>query len=341
VSWFVQGRRPDLPLPMARRTRAFVPNPSRPSSWAHITEAIENHRMPDPGRFRSLVVLFYKASSDYAKLAGSTRKNWSPWLDRIADCFGGLRVAHFDRLEKIPPGGATNGPISRAWPIMGCKFYSRVLSHAADPLGKIAGNCRPFRSHLDGLRYRALKKTCPAEAVHAVDLASHTGLRLRNRSSPSAAEMQNRSGMLCDASFECWASARLARTCRLRSQTARQTAGSRCSRLPMRPADTGQILRVLRLFRLLRLPLAPQPRVAPILLHDARRSAGVLQARRELKRRRQARHISNGSICPFFANECAEHIGVIVGPDGDIAIIHGRMPSLARRQIAEISTRPR
>jgi hypothetical protein len=140
VSWFVQGRRPDLPLPMARRTRAFVPNPSRPSSWAHITEAIENHRMPDPGRFRSLVVLFYKASSDYAKLAGSTRKNWSPWLDRIADSFGGLRVAHFDRLEKIPPGGATNGPISRAWPIMECKFYSRVLSHAADPLGKIAGN---------------------------------------------------------------------------------------------------------------------------------------------------------------------------------------------------------
>src|SRR6202040_2149979 len=65
-------------------------------------EAIESRRTPEPGRFRSLVVL-YRASPDYAKLADSTRAQWSPWLDRISDYFGDLRIAQFDRPEKIRP----------------------------------------------------------------------------------------------------------------------------------------------------------------------------------------------------------------------------------------------
>jgi hypothetical protein len=55
---------------------------------ASYTEAIESRRTPDSGRFKSLVVL-YRASADYTiSLADSTRKNWSPWLDRIAEYFG-------------------------------------------------------------------------------------------------------------------------------------------------------------------------------------------------------------------------------------------------------------
>src|SRR5262245_8060419 len=55
-------------------------------------EALESRRIPDPAVFRSIVTL-YKASSDYEKLAPSTKANWAPWLDRIAEHFGDLRLA--------------------------------------------------------------------------------------------------------------------------------------------------------------------------------------------------------------------------------------------------------
>ena len=87
--------------------------------------------------------MLYKASDDYKKLADSTKRNWSPWLDRIADYFGELRIAQFDRPEKIRP-------IIRRWRNQwadkprtadyGMQVLSRVLSYAVDPLGKIAGN---------------------------------------------------------------------------------------------------------------------------------------------------------------------------------------------------------
>jgi integrase len=164
--------------------------PGSPEFLVSYHEAIENHRMPDPGRFRSLVVV-YKASADYAKLAETTRKNWSPWLDRIAEYFGELRIAQFDRPEKIRP-------IIRRWRNQwsdkprtadyAMQVLSRVLSHAVDPLGKIAGNpCEGIKQLYSTNRSEiiwtdsdivALKKTCAAEVAHAVDLAAYTGLRL-------------------------------------------------------------------------------------------------------------------------------------------------------------------
>ena len=76
--------------------------PGSPELLQSFNEAIENRRTPHDGRFRSLVAL-YRGSHDYAKLAGSTKATWSPWLDRLADHFGELRVAQFDRPEKIRP----------------------------------------------------------------------------------------------------------------------------------------------------------------------------------------------------------------------------------------------
>src|SRR5262249_1675333 len=73
-----------------------------PEFYSSYNEAVESPRMPDTEKFRSLVTL-YRASNDYKRLAASTRKVWSPWLDRIADYFGQLRVAQFDRPEKIRP----------------------------------------------------------------------------------------------------------------------------------------------------------------------------------------------------------------------------------------------
>jgi hypothetical protein len=111
-------------------------------------------------RFRALVTL-YKASADYNKLADSTKGNWSPWLDRIADHFGDLRIAQFDRPEKIRS-------IIRQWrnrfadtprtADYALQVLSRVLAHAVDPLGtcgqSLRGNKaalyrRPLRNHLD------------------------------------------------------------------------------------------------------------------------------------------------------------------------------------------------
>ncbi len=75
----------------------------------------------------------------------------------------------------------------------GMQVLSRVLSHAVDPLGKIAGNpCEGIKQLYGGDRREIVwtdadikqlkagkpKRPCPDEIGHAVDLAAHTGLRL-------------------------------------------------------------------------------------------------------------------------------------------------------------------
>src|SRR6185436_14443858 len=76
--------------------------PGSPEFMASYNDAVESRRAPDGNRFRSLVTL-YKSSPDYRALADSTKEIWSLWLDRIASYFGDLRIAQFDRPEKIRP----------------------------------------------------------------------------------------------------------------------------------------------------------------------------------------------------------------------------------------------
>jgi integrase len=164
--------------------------PGSPEFMASYNEAIESQRAPDASRFRSLVVL-YKASGDYKKLADTTKRNWSRWLDRISDHFGSLRIAQFDRPEKIRPvirrwrSQWTDKPRSADYAM---QVLSRVLSHAVDPLGKIASNpCEGIKQLYSADRSEIiwlesdidhLKVTCSDDVAHAVDLAAHTGLRL-------------------------------------------------------------------------------------------------------------------------------------------------------------------
>jgi integrase len=163
--------------------------PGSPEFMASYNEAIESRRTPEPGRFKSLVTL-YKASGDYKRLAESTRRHWAPWLDRIGSYFGDLRIAQFERPEKIRP-------VIRRWRNQwsdkprtadyGMQVLSRVLSHAVDPLGKIAGNpCDGIKRIYTGDRSEIiwtdadivqLKQICTPEIAYAVDLAAHTGLR--------------------------------------------------------------------------------------------------------------------------------------------------------------------
>ena len=121
----------------------------------------------------------------------STKRQWAPWLDRVAEHFGDLRIAQFDRPEKIRP-------IIRRWrnkwedtprtADYGMQVLSRVLSYAVDPLGKVAGNpCEGIKQLYKSDRSEiiwtdaditTLKKTCSTDVAVAVELAAHTGLRL-------------------------------------------------------------------------------------------------------------------------------------------------------------------
>lgn len=169
--------------------------PGTPEFIASYNSAVENHRAPDNNRFRSLVVR-YKGSPDYARLADSTKAEWQKWLDRISDYFGDLSIKQFDRLEKIRP-------VIRTWRNQwadkprtadyGMQVLSRVLSYAVDPLSKIASNpCEGIKQLYSSDRAEIIwtdadiaqlfkgkeDKPCPVEIMHAVDLAAHTGLRL-------------------------------------------------------------------------------------------------------------------------------------------------------------------
>jgi len=168
--------------------------PGSPEFIASYNEAIENIRAPDQNRFR-FVVSSYKGSREYKILADSTKRNWAPWLDRIGIHFGELRIAQFDRPEKIRP-------VIRKWRDQwadtprtadyGMQVLSRVLSHAVD-IGKIASN--PSESikklyssdrseiiwtdeDIARLKKGSEDRPTPVEIIHAVDLACCTGLRL-------------------------------------------------------------------------------------------------------------------------------------------------------------------
>jgi integrase len=165
---------------------------------ASYNEAIEERRTPEKNKFRSVVTL-YKASNDFKALAETTKRNWGRMLDEVSDYFGDLRIAQFDRPEKIRP-------VIRRWrnkwadkprtADYAMQVLSRVLSHAVE-LGKIAGNpCEGIKQLYAGDRREIIwtaadiahlntgsteaKKPCPCpiEIAHAVDLAATTGLRL-------------------------------------------------------------------------------------------------------------------------------------------------------------------
>ena len=153
--------------------------PGTPEFMASYNEAVESRRAPDKSRFR-FIVSDYKASAEYKALAESTREQWGKWLDRIADYFGDLSIAQFDRPGKIRP-------VIRRWrnewadtprtADYGLQVLSRVVAHGVDPLGKIAGNpCEGIKHLYNNDRSEIIwidsdithiKGTCSAEIAHA------------------------------------------------------------------------------------------------------------------------------------------------------------------------------
>lgn len=162
--------------------------PGSPEFIASYAAALESRKPADDNRMRALVAL-YRASPAYTGLADTTRKIWARWLDRIVEHFGDLRVAQFDRADKIRPlirrwrDKWADKPRSADYAI---QVLSRVLSHAVD-LDKISANpCEGIKSLYSNDRaaiiwtdedLEALKAVASPEVWHAVNLAAHTGLR--------------------------------------------------------------------------------------------------------------------------------------------------------------------
>lgn len=169
---------------------ALKGKPGTPEFQASYNEAIAGRGAPDGKLFRAAVVL-YKASEQYQGLAASTKRNWAPWLDRISDHFGSLKIEAFGRVDRARPSiikwraKYADKPRTADY---GMQVLSRVLAYCVDPLAKIPVNpCEGIRQLYSGSRAEIiwtdadiahLKKTCSAEIAHAVDLAAHTGLRL-------------------------------------------------------------------------------------------------------------------------------------------------------------------
>ena len=164
--------------------------PGSPEFMQSYNEAIESRRTPEPGRFRSLVVA-YRASADYKGLVEKTRREYGSWLDRVASYFGDLRIAQFERPEKIRPAILrwrsqwTGKPRTADYALA---VLSRVLSHAVET-GTIAGNpCEGIKRLYTADRSEIIwtdadiaqlkrERMCSVEIAHAVDLAGCTGLR--------------------------------------------------------------------------------------------------------------------------------------------------------------------
>jgi integrase len=156
---------------------------------ASYNEAIESLKVANTDKFHSIVTQ-YKADA-FKRLAASTRSKWAPWVDRIAEYFGKLRIAQFDRPDKIRPviirwrNHWSDKPRTADY---GIQVLSHILSYAVDPLGKITKNpcnglARLYKADRSAIIWTdadlaQLKESCPIAVAHAVDLAVHTGLRL-------------------------------------------------------------------------------------------------------------------------------------------------------------------
>lgn len=160
-----------------------------PAFMAAYNAAIDSRRLPDLVKMHGVIVR-YRSSPEFQKLAPSTKRVWARWLDRIADQFGALSAAQFDRPDKIRPvirkwrATFAHQPRTADYAI---QVLSRVCSYMVDPLGIIAANpCEGIKQLYSTNRadiiwtednIAALRKVASAEVMRAVDLAAATGLR--------------------------------------------------------------------------------------------------------------------------------------------------------------------
>lgn len=164
---------------------------AKPGSKEFIAEfnaALEGRNKGDRTKIDGLVVA-YRASKKYHDLADSTKRIWTPWLDRIREHFGKLSIRQFDRPEirtdiKRWRKKWEDRPRTADY---GMQVLSAVLSMAVEE-GKIRSNpCFGIEGLYSANRadliwedaaLTKLKEHASAEIFRAAKLASLTGLRL-------------------------------------------------------------------------------------------------------------------------------------------------------------------
>jgi len=156
---------------------------------AAYNEAIHEAKAEDESKFASLVSR-YKGSADYKNLSKSTKRTWTPWIDKIRTHFGTLSIAAFNRTHRIRPiiirwrGGFASTPRAADTAM---QVLSRICAYGIDPLAELAVNPCEGIKHLykndrseiiwtDG-QIAHLKAHASDEIGWAVDLAAYTGLR--------------------------------------------------------------------------------------------------------------------------------------------------------------------
>ncbi|MGV1870917.1 tyrosine-type recombinase/integrase [Agrobacterium rosae] len=163
--------------------------PGSPAFMASYNEAVASRAEPESGKFRSIIT-HYKAT-EFKKIADSTKRVWTPWIDRISAHFGDLSISQFNRAEKIRPrirqwrGQYSDTPRAAD---TGMQVLSRILSHGVDPMGKINSNPAEGIKHLytsdrseiiwTDSDIAQVKAGCSQEVMWVIDLAAHTGLRV-------------------------------------------------------------------------------------------------------------------------------------------------------------------
>jgi hypothetical protein len=155
--------------------------------WASYDAAIRERHVPEPGKFRALVTL-YRSSTDYEKLAPVTKRNWGPWLDRIAAYFGPLSIAAFDnpKVRKIIRQWRTQYAETPRAADMGMQVLSRVCAYAVEQGTLTVNPCEGITALYSADRaaiiwtdadIARIKAAGSPELGHAIDLAALSGLR--------------------------------------------------------------------------------------------------------------------------------------------------------------------
>lgn len=119
----------------------LLSEPGTPEFIAELAQALANRHTGDKERLSGLIIAFRGSDEWLDDLAPKTRQNWAPWLDRINDKFGGLRLAQFGR-EQIRPDIRQWHRSFKKTPRaadMGLQALSRLLTFAVTE-GKIPFN---------------------------------------------------------------------------------------------------------------------------------------------------------------------------------------------------------
>ena len=165
----------------------LLTKPGSPEFLRELQDRLDERKTGDRRKISGLCAM-YRANDAWKNLSDKTRKNWSPWLDRIQDHFGNLSMASFDRplIRQAIKAWRDKFKATPRSADVGLQVLSRLLSFGKEE-GLLATNACADIPHL----YKndrasiiwtpedlaQLAKHASKEIVWAAQLGALTGLR--------------------------------------------------------------------------------------------------------------------------------------------------------------------